>query len=82
MSLFPQTSDLVWIIPKSDYMSLQIIDIPWSEQTTDCRISFTDNLRKAAMIRADNRLTELSRFENSHRKSLVATTWNHKKRAP
>lgn len=60
-------------------MSLQIINIPWSEQTTDCRISFTDNLRKAAMIRANCRLTKQGSLKNRHRESFIPTTSHHKK---
>lgn len=79
MGLFAQTDNLIRIIPKSDYMSFQIINIPRSKQTPNCRITVTDNLRKSAMIRTDDWLPELCRFENSHRKPFITTTGDHQK---
>lgn len=79
MRLLSQTGDLIRTIPKRRHLSVQIINITRSEQTTDCRLPFADNLRKAAMIGADSRFPELRRFENSHRESLIPTASHHKK---
>lgn len=79
MSLLSQTGDLIRTIPKRRHLSVQIINITRSEQTTDCRLPFADNLRKAAMIGADSRFAKLGCFENGHRKSLIPTTSHHKK---
>ena len=79
MSLLSQTGDIIRTIPKRRHLSVQIINITRSEQTTDCRLPFADNLRKTAMMGADRRFAELCRFENRHRKPLVTTAWNHQK---